>query len=151
MAVITLSGNDTIVINGRVFLDFADGDVCTLEFSDDLTNMKVGKNGNTMYSFKESGKACDVGLKLVRAGKDDRFLNNLLSEMKRDFAEFTLLTGEFIKRAGDGKGGVTRDIYSMTGGVFAKPPGAKSNTDGDTDQSTIAYALKFSNAPRVLG
>ena len=151
MTTAALSGNDTININGRIFNDFADGDIASLSYPNELIAMKVGKNGNTLYSFNETGKECDLTLRVIRGSADDKFLNNVFTTMKQDFSAFTLLTGELIKRIGDGSGNITRDIYSLTGGVITKPPEAKSNVEGDTEQSIVLYTFKFSNAPRTLG
>ena len=38
----------------------------------------------------------------------------------------------------------------MSGGVFMKQVEGKSNVEGETEQSIAVYAIKFSNAPRVL-
>lgn len=150
MSVVAMSGSDTIKINDRIFADLAAGDVGTLTFPNELAVVKTGKNGNSIYVFNETGKQCEVVLKVIRGSSDDKFLSSLLLSMKNAFADFILMTGEFIKRIGDGSGKITSDTYIMSGGVFSKEVDAKSNTEADEEQSMATYTIKFANAPRIL-
>jgi len=45
MSVTSLTGRDTVIINGTVFNDLADGDCAALTFPTPLTALKTGKNG----------------------------------------------------------------------------------------------------------
>ena len=128
----------------------ADVDCAVLTFENDIGNVKTGKNGNAIYGLNESGKQCAVLLRLVRGSADDKFMNNLLSQQRANFAGFILLNGEFIKKLGDGKGNITNDTYVMGGGIFIRQVDVKTNVEGDTEQSVSIYRLKFSNAPRTL-
>jgi hypothetical protein len=151
MATTSLTGKDTQKINGRILNDLADGDCAVLEFPNDLSVVKKGKNGNSIFAFNYSGDTCEVTIRVLRGTADDKFLNNLLALYTNDPAAFTLMTGEFIKNVGDGSGGITSDIYIMSGGVFKKRPGVKDNAEGDTEQAISIYNLIFSNAPRTIG
>lgn len=151
MAIVSLTGQDTILINNRVLTDLADGDVANLTFPNDLMSVKIGKNGNSLYAFNETGEEVDVELRVIRGSDDDKFLLGILNTMKRDPASFVLINGEFVKRVGDGQGNVTRDLYTMSGGIMFKNIDAKDNTEGDTDQSVAMFTMKFTNAPRSLG
>lgn len=150
MSTIALSGNDTVTINNHLFADFADGMIVDMTFPNDIASVKTGKNGNSIYGLNETGKQCEVKLRVIRGSTDDKFLNNLLAQQQANFAGFPLLIGQFIKKLGDGTGNITSDTYIMSGGVFTKIPEAKSNVEGDSEQSVAIYTLKFSNAPRVL-
>jgi hypothetical protein len=150
MGSIALSGNDTISINNVVLVGLADGNCVEMTFPNDIANVKTGKNGNSIYGLNESGKQCEVKLRVVRGSGDDKFLNNLLAQQQANFAGTVLMIGQFIKKIGDGSGNITSDTYIMSGGVFTKIPEAKSNVEGETEQSISMYTLKFSNAPRVL-
>ncbi len=150
MGSVSLTGADTIVVNGRNIVDLADGNVGEIEFPEGIADAKTGKNGNTIYAMKESGKNATFKVRLLRGSADDKFLNNLLSQQQANFAGFVLMSGEIVKRVGDGQGNILNDTYVMGGGIFTKIPGAKSNADGETDQSVVEYELKFSNAPRAL-
>lgn len=151
MATVSMTGSDTLKINGRILNDLADGDVVALTFPNDIATVKTGKNGNSIYGLNESGKQCEVVVRVIRGSADDKFMLQILSNQQNDFASFVLMTGEFTKRVGDGAGNVKADTYITSGGVFNKPVEAKSNVEGDSEQSVAIYHLKFSNAPRVIG
>lgn len=150
MSTIAMSGSDTIVINGRIFSDLADGNCVELDFPNDIATVKTGKNGNSIYGLNETGKQCETKLRVIRGSSDDKFLNNLISQQQGNFAGFALMIGQFIKKIGDGAGNISSDTYIMGGGVFTKQVIGKSNVEGDTEQSVAMYTIKFTNAPRVL-
>lgn len=147
---VALSGSDTLNINDRVFADLADGDFTTLTFPEGIANAKTGKNGNSIFSFNAAGKRCEVIIRLIRGSADDRYLNGLLAIQDNNFAATVLMAGEFIKKIGDGKGAIANDTYIMSGGIFTKRVEAKSNAEGDSEQSVAVYTLEFTNAPRVI-
>lgn len=150
MSAATLSGSDTITINNSVLSDLADGNCVEMTFPSDIANVKTGKNGNSIYGLNETGKQCEVKLRVLRGSNDDKFLNNLLVQQQANFPGTVLMIGQFIKKLGDGNGNITSDTYVMSGGVFTKIPEAKSNVEGETEQSVAMYTMKFSNAPRAL-
>lgn len=150
MAGIAMSGSDTVAINNRVLAFLTDENVAELTFPNDIAVVKTGKNGNSIYGLNESGKQCELKLRVLRASSDDKFLNALLSQQNANFAGFPLMIGQFIKKIGDGKSNITSDTYLMSGGVFTKQVEGKSNTSGDTEQSISIYTIKFSNAPRAI-
>lgn len=150
MASASLTGQDTVIINNRVFNDLADGDAVTLDYPNDIANVKTGKNGNSIYSLNESGRQSEVKVRLIRGSADDKFLNNLLTQQQANFSGFPLMIGQFIKKVGDGAGNLSGDTYLMSGGIFNKAVGAKTNADGDVEQSVAVYSLKFANSPRAI-
>jgi len=150
MATSSLTGADTVQINDRVFNDFGDGDIVTISYPNELVSVKTGKNGNSIYAFNETGRQVDVEIRVLRASPDDKFLNSIKLGMERDFSAFSLLSGEFVKRVGDGLGNVSREVYSLSGGVFTQSVDTKSNVEGDTEQSISLYRLKFTNAPKSI-
>lgn len=150
MATNSLTGNDTLQINDRVLVDFGDGDIATLAYPNELVSVKTGKNGNSIYAFNETGKQVDVEIRVLRGSPDDKFFNSLKLGMQSDFPAFTLLTGEFVKRVGDGLGNVNREIYSLSGGIFSQSVDSQANVEGDTEQAIAIYRLKFTNAPKSI-
>jgi hypothetical protein len=150
MSTVALSGSDVVNINNRVFADVADGDFANLTYPNEIANVKTGKNGNSIYSFNATGKQCDFVIRVIRGSSDDKFLNNLLSLQDNNFAGTVLLVGEFIKKIGDGEGNVASDTYILSGGIFVKRVEAKSNAEGDTEQSVAIYTMRFANAPRAI-
>jgi hypothetical protein len=151
MASVSMTGSDTAMINNKILSDLADGDCVAITFGSDIATVKTGKNGNSIYGLSETGKQAELKLRVIRGSADDKFLNNLLAQQQANFAGTVLMLGSFIKKVGDGAGNITSDSYIMSGGVFTKLPEAKSNQDGDGDQSVTTYTLKFSNSPRTIG
>lgn len=147
---IALSGNDTVSINGTVLTDLATGNCVELTFPNDIANVKTGKNGNSIYGLNETGKQCESKFMVIRGGQTDKFLLGLLAQQQANFAGFPLMIGQFIKKIGDGLGNITSDTYILSGGIFVKIPEAKTNVEGEPDQSMALYTMKWSNAPRIL-
>lgn len=147
---ISLTGNDTITINNRVISDLANGDCAMLTFPNDSSEIETGKNGNAVYGLNESGKRGDLVLRVLRGSADDKYLNNLYSQQQANFSGFVLMFGEVIKKVGDGKGNITNDTYICSGGVFGKGVEAKTNVQGDVEQSVSIWTIKYAQAIRAL-
>lgn len=145
MTTVAMSGSDTVILNNRTLTDFAAGNVAELTLPNEIAKVKVGKNGNTIYGLDFSGLIVDFKLLLIRGSGDDQFLNNLLTSQTLNFAGFPLMIGQFIKYIGDGTGKITADIYNMAGGIFVKQVPARTNSEGEPEQSLSEYTLKFSN------
>ena len=150
MGTFTVTGNDTLTLNGHVFTDLATDDVVQIEFPDDLINMKTGKNGNSLFALNQKGYNANVMLKINRGSTDDQFLAGILANMPNDFPSMQLLSGTFVKRLGDGQGNVISDVYSMQGGVISKVPSAVDNESGDVNQAETTYRVKFAVAGRII-
>ena len=150
MSTVALTGNDTFVLNNRVFTDFADAMYAELTYPNDIASVKTGKNGNSIYGYNASGRQGEIKLRLVRGSSDDKFMLGLLAAQQAAFENTVLMIGQFIKKIGDGTGVAGSDTYICSGGIFAKQPGAKSNAEGETEQSVVEYDIKFSNIVRVI-
>jgi hypothetical protein len=146
----SITGADTLKINGQQIVNLADGDNSNVTFPSEISTIKTGKNGNTLYAQNFQGENAELSLRIMRGSPDDKYLNNLLSNQKSDFASFVLIDAEFIKRVGDGAGHITSDIYLLAGGMFSKNPEAKSNSEGDIEQSITIYTMKFSKGVRAI-
>lgn len=151
MARVSITGKDVIKIDDRIITDLVDGDTVALEYPNDLAAVKVGKNGNAIIAFNNTGLQVNVTLRLVMGSADDKYMQSRLSEFINDPAAFTTVTAQFVKRAGDGKGNISGVQYQMDFGAFTKIPAAKTNAEGDTEQSVSVYNLTFANAPRSIG
>ncbi len=150
MATLALTGSDTMMINNRPLADLADGNCAELTFPNDIASVKTGKNGNSIFGLNEMGKQGELKLRLIRGSADDKFLNSLYAQQQANFSGTILLIGEFIKKLGDGAGNITNDTYISTGGVFSKGIEAKTNVEGEAEQSVAVYTMKFSNVVRVI-
>jgi hypothetical protein len=150
MTAIALSGNDTLVLNNRTFADFADANVMELTFPNDISQVKTGKNGNSIYGLNATGLQCELKVRLIRGSSDDTFLNGLLVAQQQNFSSTVLLQGQVVKKLGDGQGNVTSDTYILGGGVFQKQVEVTSNVEGDALQSVAVYMMKFTTSPRAI-
>lgn len=148
---VSLTGNDTTIIDTRILRDFGNGDVVNIEFPNNLSETKAGKNGNAIFAYNAQGNLANVTLRLLRGSADDKYMASRTQEYKNDPAAFVMFSGEFIKRLGDGSGAVTSEIYQMKGGVVQKIAAAKENVEGDTEQAIAIYVLTFGNATRIMG
>lgn len=145
-----LTGRDVVKINDTILTDLADDDTVVLEFPNALSTVKTGKNGNTIYAWNATGINVKVTMKLIHGSTDDKRLNSLLISYNNEPVTFLLLTGSFIKKVGDGAGGVSSITYSLSGGVFTKAVAAKENVAGDTTQAVAVYEMMFSNGARSI-
>jgi|SRR5215217_7733663 len=150
MAVVAMTGSDTITINNRLITGGADGNVVEITYPNEMSVIKTGKNGNSIIALNETGLQAEVVLRLIRGCSDDKYLNEQLNLYQNYFASFVLMNANFTKQIGDGLGVVTADVYIMSGGVFGKQVEGKSNVEGDTEQSVAIYNLKFSTARRAM-
>ena len=147
---VSLTGDDVVTLNGRVFHDFANGDVIKLEFDDDLVKVQASKDGNIIYGLNTSGNMSKLTLRLLVGSSDDRYINSLLASQLSDLSTFILIVGSFVKRVGDGQGNVTNVIYNTLGGVVSRYPTAKTNTTGEADQSIVEWMIHFGSNTRAL-
>lgn len=146
----SLTGNDTLVIAGINIVDVCDGDWFMYNFENDLANAKRGKNGNTIFAENAMGLLANATLRVLRGSYNDTQLNSLMQSQFDDFSAFVLLDGQFVKRVGDGQGNITNDTGRMSGGIFKRAVDAKSNAEGDTDQSVSVYNFIFAEIDRAI-
>jgi len=139
-----------ISINNRVFSDLADGNCFELNFPNKIAAVKLGKNGNAIYSINKTGLLAESVLRLIRGSSDDKFMQGLLATQQANFAAWVLMIGTFTKQIGHGDGTISADTYVLSGGVFVEQVPGKQNVEGDTEQSVSIYKIDWSNAPRAI-
>lgn len=145
---VSLVGKDTIKVDGRILFDMADSDNATLTFPNELMAVKTGKDGNSLYAFNETGRQCDLTLRVIRGGPSDKYLDSRMQEIIQDAPSFVLMNAHITKRIGDGRGSVGNDVYVLDGGVITKQVETKVNVEGDTEQALSVYTMKFTNSNR---
>jgi len=151
MTIYTVTGNDTLTLNGHVFTDQSLDDVSTISFPNELISRKTGKNGNTIFAQNAQGMNADGVFRFSRGSTDDQFMQNIISTAPADFPSTVLLSGTFVKRLGDGQGNVVSDTYRLAGGVISKQVDGKENVAGDVGQGESVYMVKFASASRNIG
>jgi hypothetical protein len=148
---VVLTGQDTLKINDTIMDELANGENVALTFPNELFTVEKGKNGVALYAKNEQGSISEMTCRFKRGGANDKFMNNILNAALNDFASFVLITGEFIKRLGDGNGNITNDTYFLKGGMISKYPETKANADGDVEQAVSVYTIKFSEIKIIKG
>lgn len=142
---VSITGSDVFQVDGRVLNDLANGAVVDFKFPNDIGMAMAGRNGNTLFAKDERGRIGEVEVRLLIGSADDKFLNSRLQQWKLSPSDFKLMTGVFSKRTGDGKSGIATKVYQAAGGIFKKQPEARSNTEGDIEQSVVVYTLTFAD------
>ena len=101
-----------------------------------ITKNLLEKNNYISFTASDTRDMCEGtnGKKF----KPDLRLENINAN---NFAGFVLLTGQFVKKLGDGKGNITSDVYNTSGGIFTKQVHATMNVEGDTNQSVAEYEI----------
>lgn len=150
MAIFTITSDDTLTLFDRVFNDYADDDVTTITFPNELVQVKTGKNQNTIFSKDEKGNNAQLVLRLMRGSSDDQFMQNLINLAAKDFVSQVLASGQFVKRLGDGQGNVRSDVYTLAAGIVTKLIEGKENVSGDTAQGVAIYNITFAKAERSI-
>jgi hypothetical protein len=147
---VSLTGADTLLIDGRVINDLADQDAVHIVFPNDLATAKASKNGNTIFAKDEKGRQSEVTVRVLLGSSDDKYLNSRLAQQNQDFSTFQLLTAMFSKRVGDGQGGMATKVHNCANGIFKKFPEAKTSAEGDADQSVAVYTLAFASTSESI-
>lgn len=147
---VSLTGKDVVTLNGRVFHDFANGDIAKLAYEEDLVTVEAAKDGNVIYGLNEKGKMASLTLRILLGSSDDRYLQSLLANQVQDLSAFVLIAGSFVKRVGDGQGNVKNVIYNTIGGVIRRQPDASMNTTGEVNQSVVEWQLRFGYSSRSV-
>lgn len=145
-----VAGKDVLIINKQVLTAYADGDAIKFTPQGPVAQMKVSKDGNSIYAMAYSGIAAKVQVRLVRGSLDDITLNGYLQQWISDPASFALLSGSYVKRIGDGKGQTVNEVYQLAAGVIESIPEGLTNPEGNTEQAVVMYTLLFRNDVRLM-
>jgi hypothetical protein len=150
----SLNGSDTISLTyqGETILltQFADKDYGMLSFPNELATMKVGKSGNAVISFNNMGLMGELTLRLLVGNTQDAALNSIQRDFIGDAPSFQLVSGQIVKRSGDGAGNVNNVIYYLQGGVPTTIPEEHSSADGDEEQGIAVWKFKFAQGARQI-
>lgn len=148
---VAVSGQDVVVVDGRIITDLADGDCWMIDFPSDIGVAKASKNGNTIFARDEKGRIGEVTIRVLLGSADDKYLNSRLQQWVQNSVEFSLFSGYFSKVIGHGDGG-NKDtkVYTCAGGVPKKQVPAKTSAEGDSEQSVAVYTITFANVSPVI-
>jgi hypothetical protein len=141
MPVSSVTGKDSLIINGTVITGLADANAVDVTPIADIVNIKRGKDGNTMYAKNEEGNRASMTIRLALGCQDDKNLDALLASWQASASDFVLMTGSFYKRTGDGQGGIQTLVYQLTGGVPKAFPQVLTSAEGNIDQSVRMWTI----------
>lgn len=143
MSVITLQNDSTtIVLNGTVINDLAEGDVTTITPVNELTSRINSANGGVTIGKRVNAGVHDMVVRVQKFSDADVFLNSL-----RNQESPAVINGSakenFTK---DGTDGVeTNELQN--GSITAQPTNTKNNVDGN---ALMEYTIQFRNVVRTL-
>lgn len=150
MSTFSVLGSDTIKIGDRILADFGHGEIAKVSYPTELSTVKTGKNGNTIFVQNASGFQATMELKVLRGSSDDKFLQSLLTLYRSAPTTFVLQNAEIVKKVGDGTGNVTADTYILVGGIPTKQVEMIVNVEGEVDQALAVYSYTFASSDRAL-
>lgn len=143
------TGQDILSFNGRLLTNFADGDVATITYPNELHGMKNGKNGNSMAAHNEQGNIAEMSLRVLKGSPDDKFLNSFVVSWKNHSDSFAPASAEFTKVI-TVDGGKTNEVTSLGFIIPTKQVDTKDNTEGDTEQAVSVYSFRAGTSERAL-
>lgn len=144
------TAEDISVINDRMMADYAKGDVVTISFENNLSSQGNGKNGNSLAAHVEDGQIALVTLRLVMNSPDDKYLNTIFQQWQSHDPNFTPMTGSFTKNTVNEQKQRSSSSVECNFGFPVKRVEQKENTDGDLEQVTAVYSIRFSRSQRVI-
>ena len=135
-----LADSTTLVLNGRLFNDFIDGDAVTLTPVNDLVSRNRSVRGLNIQKRSDSD-VMDLAFTLPKYSDDEIWMNS-----QRNSQVPVLFKGSvkenYIK---DGVKFVT--TYTLEDGtITVQPTDTRNNTDGNQD---MAYTIQFNKATRA--
>ena len=152
---VSLTGKDTTILSklgaqDRIMKDFGDGDVVNIDIPNNLVELKAGKDNNAIIAYNAQGKVTTVTMRVLMGSADDKFLNSEITSYLNNRPGYVLLSGEFTKKVGDGKGNITNKTWKFSNGIIQKYPTGKENVDGDTEQALSIYQLIFAQLDNII-
>ena len=143
----------SLILNERVFRDFANGDFIVVTYPNDISAVEIGKNGNAIYTKNSNGLSCNLELRLLLGSDDDKYLNERLILQNKDseFVSTILFEGQFVKKLGNGLGTSENNTYNLEGGILTKNVEGKSSSENDADVGISVFMFMFQRAERTIG
>ena len=135
-----LADSTTLVLNGRLFNDFIDGDALVMTFPNDLASRNRSVRGLNIQKRSDSD-VTDLTFTLPKYSDDEIWMNS-----QRNSQTPVLFKGSvkenYIK---DGVEFVT--TYTLEDGtITTQPTDTRNNTDGNQE---MAYTIQFNKAIRA--
>lgn len=135
-----LADSTTMVLNGRVFTDFIDGDSLSLTPVNDLTSRTRSTKGLNIQG-RSDALVKDLTFTVPKYSDDDIWLNTQVNQDEP--VVFNGSVKEYYTK--DGVEMIT--TYTLEDGSFTvQPTDQRNNTDGNNE---MTYTIQFNRAKRV--
>jgi len=134
MAAIVLGADSsTLVLNGMIINDFAEGDTITMSPVNARTSRTHGNAGNVIVKERVDRNVYDITIRVIQYSRSDVWLND---QMNGDIVLFNgSLKETFIK-----DGNVGSESWSIeNGSITTQPSSTKNNQDG---QPVMEYTIQ---------
>jgi len=135
------TGQDILKFGARILSNFADGDVATISYPNDLHGMKIGKYGNAIAAHNEQGNMAELTIRVLKGSYVVAWKNHLPSFAPQN-AEFTkVITVD---------NSITNEVTSLDFLIPTRNVDTKDNVEGDTEQSVSVYSFRAGVSNRAL-
>lgn len=143
------TGQDILKIGARILSNFADGDVATISYPNDLHGMKIGKYGNAIAAHNEQGNMAELTVRVLKGSPDDKYLNSYVIAWKNHLPSFAPQNAEFTKVI-TVDNSITNEVTSLDFLIPTRNVDTKDNVEGDTEQSVSVYSFRAGVSNRAL-
>lgn len=147
----TLTGKDTLIINGVSIQGLGSGTTVNIEIPDTLVEVNVWKNGNASFANKKQGQKVRMTIAAQIRGDIHQAYIQTVNQWIQNPASTILWTGSFVKNLGDGVTGAIGHVsYVLNGGIPEKLPPLMENVDGDGKQAIPDLIIMWASAIPVI-
>ena len=135
-----LADSSTLVLNGRIFNDFIDGDSINLTPVNPLTSRNRSVRGLNIQK-RSDGEVMDVQFTLPKYSDDEIWMNSQKNQ------EVPVLFNGSVKESYLKDGTEMITTYTLQdGSITEQPTDQRNNTDGNQE---MTYTIQFNKARRA--
>lgn len=143
MALVQLAVDSvSLILNGRPYADFIEGDFIDITFPNDLTSHVNSANGGANINKRVDAAVCDVVIRVQKYSGDDTVLNSAINQEAPVIFNGSIKE-DFIR---DGVAGAESYILE-NGSLTTRPKNTKNNKDGN---GAMEYTIHFRNVSRNI-
>lgn len=141
MSVVSLvAKSSTLILNGKAFTDFVDGDTILMTPVNELT-AHTKSNDSVNIQQRSDGKVFDLTFRLPKYSDDDRFMANVLAS-----DSVTVFNGS-LKEDYTFNGQARTTTWTLeNGSVTTQPTDTRNNQEGN---NLMEYVIRFNRAVRL--
>lgn len=133
----------TVVLNGRVYNDFNEGDYIVITFTNPATTHINSADGGVTIQEHLAAGAATVQMNVTKFGPDDRELNSL----RNAGLPGGIIEGSIKTTFYRGEEAVTETYRLRSGSITDQPVDTRNNSEGNAQ---MQYTIAFRNVKRSL-